>query len=168
MPQEVAPSLMRYAWRKNASVANALRDGNRMKGLTRISMMEEVTQFVSLWTMIRQVRLSDQPDKIVWRFTEHGNYTVRSAYSAQFLGSFADGDWTNLWKGEVENKCKLFAWLLQNKLWTTDQIVKHGGDTNKTCSLCHTQDETTLHMVARCPYSRAVWHGLREWIGVEL
>jgi hypothetical protein len=111
-PQEVAPTHLCYAWRKNGSVADALRDGNCMKGLTRICTTEEVTQFVSLWSKIRLVQLSDQPDQIIWRFTEHGNYTASSAYSAQFLGSFADGDWSSLWKGRAENKCKLFAWLL--------------------------------------------------------
>jgi hypothetical protein len=55
-----------------------------------------------------------------------------------------------------------------NKLWTADRILKHGGDTNKTCSLCHTHDKTALHMVAPCPFSNVVWHGLRDWIGLEL
>jgi hypothetical protein len=36
------------------------------------------------------------------------------------------------------------------------------------CKLCYTHQETTLHMLARCPYSNAIWQGLQGWLGITL
>jgi hypothetical protein len=45
-------------------VAQALRGGVWMKGEQRISSLEEVRQFVSLWIMVNNITLTDQPDDI--------------------------------------------------------------------------------------------------------
>jgi hypothetical protein len=66
----------------------------------------------------------------------------------------------------VENKCRFFCWLLlHNRLWTSDRVLAHGGQGNGVCNLCFTHQETALHMLARCPYSKAVWQG---WLGINL
>jgi hypothetical protein len=140
-----------------------------MRGLKRISTTEQIQQFVDLWTLVNQTCLTQHPDEITWHFTTCEQYSARSAYAVQFLGSFADHTWDNLWAVKVENKCKFFCWLiLQNKLWMKDRISKHGGQTNQICSLCHTHNETTLHMVALCCYSKLVWGRVSSWIGTTL
>jgi hypothetical protein len=55
---------------------------------------------------------SQTADTITWRFTASGSYTSRSAYAIQFAGSFADYEWDKIWNAKVENKCKLFCWLI--------------------------------------------------------
>jgi hypothetical protein len=92
---------------------------------------------------------------------------IMSAYAVQFYGSFAGHNWDSVWKARAENKCKFFSWLaLQNRLWTADRIVKHGGQANTICRLCYTHQESALRMLATCPYSVAVWIGLQGWLGV--
>jgi hypothetical protein len=81
-----------------------------------------------------------------------GKYTTRSTYDMQFQGSFADFDWSNVWATKVENKCCFFSWL-----WTLDQVIAHGGQGDRVCKLCYMHQESALHMLARCPYSRVVW-----------
>jgi hypothetical protein len=94
---------------------------------------------------------------------------TRSAYLVQFLGSFVDLKWGTMWKARVENKCKVWAWLiLKNKLRTMDRIIKNGGTTNPACQLCYTHNETASHMLISCPFSISVWQGLKEWLGTEL
>jgi hypothetical protein len=66
-PKDIAPALLRFAWRKNHSVAQALRDGAWMKGLQRISSTAEVHQFINLWNMVTQVQLSGKPNDIAWQ-----------------------------------------------------------------------------------------------------
>jgi hypothetical protein len=125
-------------------------------------------QLVSLWIKIHQVQLTDQQDSITWSISPNGSYSARSAYQIQFIGSFADFEWVELWKSKVEHKCKFFGWLiLQNKLWTTDRITKHGGSTNTICQLCRTKQESVLHMLAKCSYSEGIWSGLAAWIGTD-
>jgi hypothetical protein len=78
--------------------------------------------------------------------------------------SFADFEWAALWKSKVE----FFCWLiLQNKLWTADRITKYGGTTNTVCQLCRTKNESALHMMAKCSYSKTIWTALASWIGTH-
>jgi hypothetical protein len=53
-------------------------------------------------------------------------------------------------------------------MWTADRIMKHGGEANPIYVLCHTHSETAMHMIATCPYSKQVWHGLSGWTGTTL
>jgi hypothetical protein len=63
---------------------------------------------------------------------------------------------------------RFFSWLiLQNKLWTADPIIKHGGQANSNCQLCYAHPETALHLIAQCAYSRNIWHLLADWSGLQ-
>ncbi|KAF8653130.1 hypothetical protein HU200_062574 [Digitaria exilis] len=93
-------------------VAIRLTDGRWKRGLRHISTTTEINQYVELWGLVREVQLIDQPDQITWRFSACGTYSSSSAYLAQFVGTFANNDWIQLWKSKVENKCKLFFWLI--------------------------------------------------------
>jgi hypothetical protein len=119
--------------------------------------------------MLRLVQLSDQRDLISWRFTLNAEYSAKSAYLIQFTGSFSDYDWSRWWQTDAEAKCMFFCWLiLQNKVWIADKIIKHGGSANPTCNLCFSHPETTLHMLAQCPFSKAVWSGLASCIDINV
>jgi hypothetical protein len=105
----------------------------------------------------------------MWRFTSNGKYSTKSAYAIQFAGSFPDYEWSKMWKAKVGSKCKFFSWLLlQNKLWTADRLIKHGGTANPICQLCHAHPESTIHMMAQCSYSRLVWTALSTWLRTDL
>jgi hypothetical protein len=85
----------------------------------------------------------------------------------QFEGAFADYDWKKWWHTKVDGKCLFFCWLiLQNKVWMADRINKHGGSADPVCKLCFTHQETAVHMLAQCPFSKAVWAGLAPWSGI--
>jgi hypothetical protein len=111
-----------------------------MRGLQQIQTMQEIQQFVKVWQLVREVQFSDAQDEINWPLTQDGKYSTRSAYTAQFLGFFADNNWGRLWTVKAENKCKVWAWLiLQNKLKIVDRIIKNGGSANPVCQFCYTQ-----------------------------
>ena len=46
--------------------------------------IEEMAKFVKLWDLVQQVQLTNEPDKIYWRWTTDGNYNAKSAYNVQF------------------------------------------------------------------------------------
>jgi hypothetical protein len=140
-----------------------------MRGLHRIVTADQIRQFVTLWNRLRGVQLSDTPDEIKWWLTRSSKYSTSSAYVAQFFGSFLDYNWSNMWKTKIENKCKVWAWLiLQNRSNTANRIIKNRGNANPICQLCCAHNETSSHMLISCPFSRSVWHGLKEWLGTEL
>jgi hypothetical protein len=41
---------------------------------------DEMVEFVSLWSLVQDVQLCDHQEEIMWRWTESGNYTAKSAY----------------------------------------------------------------------------------------
>lgn len=101
---------------------------------------------------------SRNDDKIVWKWTTNGQYTSKSAYRTQFLGSYRRFCTNNIWKAKTEKKCKLFAWILiQNKILTADNLQSRGWPHNDACALCHGPLETCYHLCLACPFAEAVW-----------
>ena len=86
------PDLFKWAWRKNKTVKEELHNQNWTRGLWRMQTVEEMASFVQLWDLVQSVQLSDQQDQITWRWTSDGIYTTKSAYNAQFLGSFSTSE----------------------------------------------------------------------------
>jgi hypothetical protein len=58
----VAHELFKLAFRKKLSVRDALTNGNRMRGLQRMSTERQMDQFISIWMMIQRVTLTNEPD----------------------------------------------------------------------------------------------------------
>ncbi|KAF8670042.1 hypothetical protein HU200_051233 [Digitaria exilis] len=65
-----------------------------------------------LESYIRTVQLNDQQDVISWKLTASGQYTAKSAYGAQLVGSYCTFDSKAIWKAKVEGKHRFFTWLL--------------------------------------------------------
>jgi hypothetical protein len=95
------------------------------RGLWRMSNVDEMVEFMTLWGLFENFQLNDQDDSIVWRWTtNNGSYTTRSAYLAQLNGTFNTFDALSTWCAHSEGKSKFFAWLLmQNKILTADKLA---------------------------------------------
>lgn len=63
-PRDIAPSLFRLAWRLHQSVCDDLLNNNWTRGLWRMNTAQEMTEFISLWSLMDQVVLTDQDDTI--------------------------------------------------------------------------------------------------------
>lgn len=160
-PKVIAPDCYRLARRKNHTVAMALQGGRWMRGLNRINTDEELQQFAHLWSQIQEVQLHPQEDQCIWKMEASGQYSARSAYNAQFTGSFSELNWKHLWKFRAEPKCCFFIWLLlQRRLPTADRIIKRGGQADPVCKLCYSQQESHSHMIVNCPFAKHVWRGV--------
>jgi len=81
-PMDIAPGLYRLAWRKNRKVREELQDQSWTRGLWRMSTVEEMADFVTLWDLVQQVSLNDQEDQNAWRWTANASYSSKSAYLA--------------------------------------------------------------------------------------
>ena len=58
--------------------------------------------FVDLWDAVQETQLTHQHDTIKWRWAADGNYTTKSAYNIQFVGSFSSFSGSSIWKTETE------------------------------------------------------------------
>lgn len=61
----IAPALYRLAFRKKLTVRVALNSGTWMRGLQRMSSVRELDQFITLWTRIQEVTLTNEPDSVM-------------------------------------------------------------------------------------------------------
>ena len=116
--------------------------------------------------MLRNVvRHNDQPDNIKWKLSSSGEYSSKSAYETQFLGTIATPALSSIWKTWAPPKCKFFAWLiLQNRVWSSDRLARRGWPHNTSCALCRQTMETALHLLAGCRFTRRIWESIALWI----
>ena len=49
--------------------------------------VDAMTEYLFLWNTLRDFQLNDQPDKTIWRWTQDGTYSVKSAYNMLHAGS---------------------------------------------------------------------------------
>lgn len=157
-PRDMAPNLYKLAWRKNQTVQEDLQNGNWTRGLWRMSTVDEMAEMVILGNKIQMVQLNDQQDVIRWRWTADGQYTAKSAYQAQLVGSYCSFDSKALWGAKVEGKHWFFAWLLvQCKILTADKLVKRNWPCNEICQLCDQIHESAEHLILHCVYAKEIW-----------
>lgn len=180
-PAAIAPSLFKLAFRKNYSVKEGLHLGRWMRGLHRMTTIQELEDLAHLWNLIQNVQLVNTADKLVWNMTADGVYTAKSSYEAQFLGRIRLPNLELIWKAKLEDKVRFFLWLLlQNRLWTADRLRARGWNHDSKCCLCATVLEDAEHLFLHCPYAIKLWdefatddarmvgiallpHGVEQW-----
>ena len=163
-PMDRFPDLFRLAWRKNKTVKEEIQNQNWTRGLWRMQSVSEMASFVQLWDMVQEVQLNDEQDSIFWRWTSDGVYTTKSAYNAQFLGTYSLFKGQHIWQAEAEEKHKFFAWLLvQCKILTVDKMIARQWPCNPVCTMCNQEPETTAHLILHCIFSRQVWDKMESW-----
>jgi hypothetical protein len=108
-------------------------------------------------------------DRRIWRGTQSGQYTVRSAYhmakervEADF-GSCSNVEqkkvtWKKLWACRVPNVVKNFLWkACNNILATNDNMFKKHITNDPLCPVCNLEVETIEHIIWLCPSASDVW-----------
>jgi ribonuclease HI len=150
----------------NAKVSQLLEDDGEwnLALLGQVFTVEEVE-------IIRTIPISstDQEDRLIWRGTTKGVFTVKSAYHMQkeLEGSLAagcsfrrDGSevWKRLWRLNIPNAEKVFFWrACQNILPTRDNLVRKKIIDDAGCPICGREDETISHILWSCPSAQDVW-----------
>ena len=100
-PIDRYPELYKWAWRKNRTLKEELHNQSWTRGLWRMQTVDEMASFVELWDAVQEVQLAEEQNKITWRWTTDGVYSVKSAYNLQFQGSFSTFRSDNIWKAEI-------------------------------------------------------------------
>lgn len=146
-----------------------LQDGRWVQGINIPGgiIAQHIQQFVYPWEKISLVTLDpNTSDQITWKLTPEGNYTTKSVYALQFLGSTTTVYKKVIRKTWAPPKCKFFAWVaIQNRLWTSDRLQAWDWPNQRTCPLCRQSPETTLRLFFECRYARQVWTSMDEWLG---
>jgi hypothetical protein len=135
-----APNLFRAVGRRRLgrSVRETL-DGRRwVHDIPGAHTAPVLVEYVRLWRMLRDVQLRpSEADRFVWRWTADGQYSVRSAYRAYFVGWTSMAGARELWRAAAPPKLKYFFWItLHGRLWTAERRRRHCLQPDATCTLC--------------------------------
>ncbi|XP_026460009.1 uncharacterized protein LOC113360757 [Papaver somniferum] len=108
-------------------------------------------------------------DRLIWCLTRNGKFSMKSAYNKVFELSLGDTEISlkipstditrkEFWKIETWPRVQHFWWkCLADILPTNVRLSIQCGYINRTCPLCMQHEETTVHVLFMCPFSRAVW-----------
>lgn len=163
-PMDIYPDLFRFAWRKNKSVKEELHKQNWTRELWRMETVSEMASFVAQWDRVQGLQLTREPDQIKRDWTTDGLYTAKSAYVAQFHGTYSTFEGDHIWKAEAEGKHKFFAWLLvQSRILTADNLMARQWHCNPAYTLCNLELETSPHLILHCNFARQVWDKMAAW-----
>ena len=150
------------------SKVNELLDNELMRWhrdkLETIFSAEEIAAISSI-----PISLTDQPDTQIWRCTNSGIFSVKSAYHlAKEVemrgvpeGSMENKEydvWKILWKLTIPNAAKKIFWRAShNLLPTKDNLLRRKVVKEPFCPICGNEPETVLHALWSCPTAIDVW-----------
>ncbi|KAJ4794364.1 RNA-directed DNA polymerase (reverse transcriptase)-related family protein [Rhynchospora pubera] len=136
----------------------------RMEELQRLFTMQQIaTITIEVAKPTREVMISD---KLIWKHTTSGSYTVKEGYrrlaeSAPRTGN-VDGDmWKKIWGWkQVAPKVRIFLWrLLSKALPVAQNMHTRINRFSPLCQRCGHENEYEVHCFFFCQGSRAVWFG---------
>ena len=110
--------------------------------------------------------LNNKRDELIWEGNSNGCYLVASRYNS--LWSLKEKPpWAKAWLPGLTPKINMFFLLmLQDKIFTLDNLEKRGQYIPNRCILCKHQLESVNHIFIHCPYSMEVWDLLTKKYGV--
>jgi len=110
----------------------------------------------------------DVEDVHIWRLSNSGQYSAKSAYEGFFMGSTWFGPYERIWRTWAPPKCHFFLWLVtHNRCWTTDRLGRCGLPHHEQCPLCDQEDETINHLLVSCAFARQFWYHFLRQVGLH-
>lgn len=152
---------------KRYTVAHALNNGKWITDIKGPLTVQVINEYLQIWDSVFGIGLQEGiPDQHVWKLTDSGSYTSKSAYRAFFVGTVRFAPWKRIWNSWAPLKCKFFVWLaIYNRCWTADRLAKRGLPHRDACPLYDQADEMIQHILVSCVFSRQVWSLVLQRLG---
>ncbi|KAJ1686434.1 hypothetical protein LUZ63_017824 [Rhynchospora breviuscula] len=111
----------------------------------------------------QNIPLSPGIDKLVWRWTTNGKFSVASTYKQLILAGKHSFQFVNFWKLKVPPTVKLFLVLLcHGRILTQEQLLRRNINVDPQCHLCgQLVLETSNHLFVHCVFSSSLWSMLQ-------
>jgi hypothetical protein len=97
----MAPTLMQFVPRRVANrltVAEALLARRWVRTIAGGVTTPAAVEYLRVWHAINGINLNDNPDRLVWRWSSDGSFSVHSAYQALHLGSHPIPGCVRVWE----------------------------------------------------------------------
>jgi hypothetical protein len=90
--------------------------------LANYTWIRDITGALSIPVLIQYLELrcwlddnvlqSGTMDRLIWKWTAMGQFSMLSAYGAMFLGQTTVTGASTLWKSRAPSKCRFFLWII--------------------------------------------------------
>jgi hypothetical protein len=158
-PKDLAPNVFKIARFKNRSVHTELHNLNWIRNLQEISNVVQLEEFTILFMALSSIELTQESDKIYWKWTVDGKFTVAYAYDCQFWWAMSTFSPNDVWKATTKPKCRFFSWLvMHDRVLTADNMAAKNWPCNPICSLCYCLPEITSHLLTQYNFTEASWN----------
>ena len=100
--------------------------------------------------------------KVRWKLERSGMFSVRSAYmKVANFNAQEDQCWRNIWRLKVPQRCKMQMWFfMHDRLPTNERLLEWRIHPDGSCASCHSQLESTVHVIRECGNAKEVWLNL--------
>jgi hypothetical protein len=86
--QDLLPALFSYAHDSGISVAKALANRRWVRDISGGLSLQAIGQYLHLWDVVQETTLTEgQVDRLIWRCSAGGAFTVKSAYNLFFMAN---------------------------------------------------------------------------------
>lgn len=99
-------------------------------------------------------------DKLIWHYTQSGQFSVRSAYHLKIHQKYRNLEgtshdktplWKTIWSLDIPPRVRMFAWRLCHRaLPTGDNIAKRISGIDTKCAICGHILEMDVHVLLWC------------------
>ena len=121
------PRLFSVSLNRNISVRDAFSRGFASLRFRRAMVGVLGEQWSQLQQLLAGIVLTEEEDRLVWKLTDSGIFSVKSFYLALQIHRLVP--YRFLWKIKIPLKVKTFIWLMLKKsILTRDVLLHRGGD----------------------------------------
>lgn len=97
--------------RQRQTVREGLDNRQRVRAISGGMSQTAVIEYMELWNILQPFSLTDQPDKLIWRWSPDGAYTAKSTYTMMHSGAVIFRGHRLIWKAWAPLRVKIFLWL---------------------------------------------------------
>ena len=167
-PSLFALAVFKYAWVKDVWCSN--EGGGSWTPLFSIPFndweLDEVCRFFLALYRKRVQQAVD--DRVIWRETKCGKFSVKSLYKSLVLGPLASFPLSAIWKVYLQPRVSFFGWeATWGKALILDQLQKRGWALANKCYLCQRHEESINHILLHCVKTMTLWALLFSMFGVQ-
>ncbi|KAL9676312.1 hypothetical protein QQ045_004526 [Rhodiola kirilowii] len=109
--------------------------------------------------ILPQIQISDFPDRLFWRATSNGKFSVKAFYEYRRKNLLKSKSFENIWQAWIPPKISGFMWkMLHYGLPTDEAIIKLGIPISSKCRCCKEANiKTTSHLFFHSDVANNTW-----------
>ena len=131
----------------------------------QMTFPEEVYRDIKAISVPLFVRLED---RLSWKYSAKGDFELKSAYrlvTDPLRDASFNGKW--IWKLKTLLKIQMFVWkCMHHSIGVMHCLVARGLQVDAYCPRCHVKEESILHMLRDCSFSKNVWQQLGGQVNI--